>query len=270
MKFERSVLRTLVAAFGFLIVGIVFLVLANSAPADWQRILLLNVGSFVIASVVMALVFEHWQMRAVIEDLFDQARIVEQVKSAQITGFSTSFHQLPWQELFAGSTYIDIMFAYGGTWRNAHREELSALAAVKDARIRVVLPDPEAPITINEMAERFGTTPDELRVKIKEADMFFRELARTSGCNVVIYYLKRSMTFTFYRFNTHAVYTTYRHKPGKDKVVSFVCRRGGEFYDWLRSEWYGMTEDGCKIGIARQVYPESVVTLPPEIGPTHS
>lgn len=255
IRAERTKLRTWVAALSAVILAILLMVLGGAVRLSWLSILLYNIGSFLLASVVIALIFEFWQLKIFLEELFEEAKITDQVRRARILGFSTTFHDgVAWEELFERSSQLDILFVYGSTWRNTHQHRLEKLLARPRSRLGVVLPDRENTVVLAEMAERFGRTPEDLRARIQEAEEFFRGLAERLPGEVTIYALGRSPTFTFYRFNTKAVFTTYRHSPGKGGIITMVVDREGEFYEWIRAEWHGITREGVRNGMTRVLF----------------
>lgn len=256
MKLSRSLQSTLVASLIGLVVGALFLLFGAHVEKDWLSILLLNVGAFVIASVAMAVIFEFWQLRSLLDDLFTAARVSEQLQRAQLSGFSVAFHDnVPWEELFNESNRLNLMVAYAATWRNTHQARLRSFLEHQDARLDVVLPDPNVQLTLDELAQRFGIAPDEVRTRIEEAFEFFKELDQAATGTVRVYYCTRTPHFTFYRFNNRVVFATYRHRPGRGPILTFVANRGGEFYDWIRDEWYGITREGSTTGMTRLAYP---------------
>src|SRR6185436_2828221 len=104
-----------------------------------------------------ALIFEFWQLRNLLNDLFQLSRISEQLQRAKVSGFSVSFHDnIPWEDLFRESHHLDMMVAYASTWRNAHRSKIEEFLRREDAELTVVLPDPQVPSTMTELGMRFG------------------------------------------------------------------------------------------------------------------
>ncbi len=249
---DTSTLKTVAVALVMALIGILLIVVGSHDDTGWRASLTYNTGSFIIASVVLALIWQFWQSKSFFEDMLRKSNITENLCRARITHFFTSFYDaVPWDELFAGSRSLDIFFAYGATWRNTHKQSLERFLDSDHAKLNVVLPDPENEVVMAEMSQRFGYQTPDLQQKVKEAKCFFEKLAENGERKVKIYYIKRSLTFTFYRFSSGAVFTTYRHKQGRGPIVTLVCEREGELYGWIRDEWYGIIEGQ----FTRQVYP---------------
>jgi len=246
-------LRTLVVALITLLVGVFLLWLGDRAPAGsgW-RILALNTGSFVVASLVMALIFQFWQLRGLLNDLRSEAGITEEYVRSGIRSFTTAFHaKVPWPELFASSSRVRIAVAYAQTWRRAQQDVLEEFLSREGTELEVVLPDPEVEVVLNEMALRYAIAPAELRMRIEKAAEEFTALEVGRKGTVSVYFLSRSLLYTCYLFDNEAVFTTYRHRPDRGPIVTLRLDKKGDFYVWLSEEWAVMAKHGVERGTTR-------------------
>lgn len=257
MKLKNTTAKTILASIIGLLFGALLIMFGQSAKNDWLQILLTHTGSFVIASVAMALIFQFWQMRGLLEDLYRAMRWSEQMTASGVSGFSTSFHDnVQWDKLFdrKRGNKLNIMFAYASTWRNANQQRLENFLSDGQASVEVVLPDPEVEVVIEELAYRFAMTVEDLKTRIKDALDFFKTIGDNFPGKVRVYYMPKTLTFSFYRFNSHAVIASYRHQPNRGTIMTITARRGGDLYGWIRSEWYGIIGNNEVSGIAREVY----------------
>ncbi|MBM3477409.1 MAG: (2,3-dihydroxybenzoyl)adenylate synthase [Armatimonadetes bacterium] len=248
---ERTTLRTVVLALGVLLVGLVLLYLASNdtlwrAQSPWQS-MVRQLGSVLTVTVVIALLWNLWGKRAFVDELFAKARIAEDIQQSGIVGFTESFQRsIDWESLFRSGAHLDICFAYGRTWRNSHRAELQALAKRPEARIRVVLPDPDDTTTVAEMARRFDVSAEQFSSAVREAAEDFTSLGRLNPENrhlVQVWYLPATLQFSFYRFGTSVVFALYTHRKERAPVPAFVIQEGGSFYEFVRAEFRAMVED---------------------------
>jgi hypothetical protein len=254
MRHERSRLRTWIAALLSLIVGGVLLLLSEQLTGRWYTGLLGDFGSLVVVSVGLILVFEHWQREAFVADLLKSARVAEQLERSGISGFFDSFHEgVDWDDIFKRSSKLDIVFAYGSTWRNTHALRLERLLAKDDGRVRVVLPRSASSPIIAELAMRFGLTELELQRRIQEARDYFGGLAQRFPGKVEAFEVSRSLTYSAYCFDTDALLVLYNLREGRHAVPTFVCRRGGALYEFLRIEFKGMLGAGSGDGPASRI-----------------
>src|SRR2546426_4509069 len=153
---ERTNLRTVLAAVGLAVSGLILLWI--SASFQWNnntaaQSVVRDVGSFLSASAVLTFLWEFWGRRAFLDEVLAKVQLSDDVRSAGILKIVPSFHTgIDWQTYFPRARELDILFAYGRTWRATHLEELQHVAQKKGSRIRVVLPDPDDPLTVGELA----------------------------------------------------------------------------------------------------------------------
>lgn len=132
---------------------------------------------------------------------------------------------------------LDIVVAYGQTWRNMHARELALVAARPDSRIRVFLADPDDEFTVAVLADRFGAAPDELRSRIIATRSAYETLRQPNGAQIEVYYRPGDRVFSFYRFDDVAVVGLYSHSRTRGAAVPvFVCARPGELYEFIQDE----------------------------------
>jgi hypothetical protein len=253
-RFRHSWERTLIVAIPLFLVGIFLIILSANVQKPWLATPLVNIGSFLLASVVLAIIFEFLQKRTFLEEVFEEARIVGQVREAKLSGFSTQFHDgVPWAELFQKNTHLQAMFAYASTWRNVHQEHIRRFLEQKSSSLSVILPNPEIPAIVDELGLRFQTNGDEVAARIRDAQAFIEDLARKYPGQINLYFVDRSPTFTFYIFETDVVFSTYRHRPDRGPIITLMGSRGGDLYRFVRDEWRGLTDEETNGGIVRKV-----------------
>lgn len=167
-----------------------------------------------------------------------QQRLTRDVKTAGLLRIGATYlGELEWKQLFAEATELDIVVAYGQTWRNLHARELAQLAARPGCRVRVVLADPHDELTVAVLAERFDITHDELRARITTTRSAYQALRRPDGAQIEVYYRAGDRVFSFYRFDDIAVVGLYSHSHARGAAVPvFVCARPGELFDFIQDE----------------------------------
>lgn len=156
---------------------------------------------------------------------------------------TTYLNEFDWARLFADVTELDIVVAYGQTWRNVHARELAQVAARPGSRIRVVLTDPDDAIAVAALADRFATTPAELCTRIDATRQSYTDLRRPDGATIEVYYSRGDRVFSFYRFDDVAVVGLYSHARHRSAPVPvFVCARPGGLYDFVQEELDAMLD----------------------------
>lgn len=257
---ERVNLRTVIIAIGVALFGLLLLYLSadNSIWTDreiWQTVIR-DLGGLLLVTVALTLSWEIMGKRAFMDEVLAKAQISKEIKYAGIIRISDSFHHdIEWKSYLRSVNKLDIFFAYGQTWRNTYYQELRDVASREDARIRVVLPDPDDELTIIELSRRFNYTTETLIELIKEAKEFFRRLRPVGGkgAQIYVWYLPAAPTFSFYRIDKKAILALYTHRKERAPVPTFVCEMGGTLYDYIRKEFDAMISDN---GLARLIVGE--------------
>ncbi|MGH3874000.1 MAG: hypothetical protein ACRDSR_21285 [Pseudonocardiaceae bacterium] len=150
---------------------------------------------------------------------------------------ATYLAELEWNQLFAEVTELDIVVAYGQTWRNMHARELAQVAARPGCRVRVFLADPDDELTVAVLADRFDISHDELRTRIGATRSDYEALRQPGGAEIEVYYRPGDRVFSFYRFDDIAVVGLYSHSRTRGAAVPvFVCARPGELFDFVLDE----------------------------------
>jgi hypothetical protein len=164
--------------------------------------------------------------------------LVQDVQTAGLLRMGATYlSELEWKQLFAEVGELDIVVAYGQTWRNMHARELTQLAARPDSRIRVFLADPDDEFTVTLLADRFDTAPDDLRARIVATRADYEALRQPGGARIEVHYRPGDRVFSFYRFDDIAVVGLYSHSRARGAAVPvFVCSRPGELYDFIHDE----------------------------------
>ncbi len=156
-----------------------------------------------------------------------------------------------WNEHFENSSELDLFFSYGSAWRSHQRFQLNKFISKKGNKIRVIMPDPDDQLTIEELARRFDYDPHKLKSRIEETKEDFKNLAlkaSENGASVEIWYIPAAPVFSFYRFNNILIFALFTHQ--KDKIVkvpSFVCEKRGRLYNYFKREFEVMINEDRKL-----------------------
>lgn len=184
--------------------------------------------------------FDTGERRPLSQDL------VADVRAAGLTRIGTAYlTDMQWAALFADVRELDIYMAYGQTWTRMHARNLARVAARPDARIRVVLADPDDERTVSVLADRFSLTPEELRRRIQDTRADYAAFRTDGGATIEIYYRPGDRMFSFYRLDDTAVVGFYSH--GRTRAASvpvFVCERPGDLFHFVIEEWAAVIHDG--------------------------
>lgn len=182
-------LKTMVASLAAILAGLGMLyasaVLGDHHPR-WE-VVVREAGALVFVTGLLSGFWELLAKRSLANEIIDKVGISRQILAAGLRKVTPNFHRdIDWPELFKDAHQIDIFFAYGGSWRAAHYEELTAFARRSGARLRIVLPDPDDAGIVAEMAHRFGTTPSETETRIRTSREEFAVLAKNAIAKIEV------------------------------------------------------------------------------------
>jgi hypothetical protein len=247
---ERTNLRTVLVASIVALIGVGMLVLAdnngiwgmNNTNASFPSVIR-DVGGLLVASVAVALLWELFGKRAFFEELWEKIRLAEDIREAGIIQFTKDFSDVDWDPLFENVKEIDIFFIYGRTWRRLYGNRLIE-AATRQAKIRVILPDPQDKTIISEFDRRFtNISRDAIRELILEAKSEF-ELLRKKGAQVSIWYISAIPLYSFYRFDNIIVWSVYHHQRDIHSTVpAFILSKDGSLYHFVKEDFEATIQD---------------------------
>jgi Domain of unknown function (DUF4062) len=161
--------------------------------------------------------------------------IVEVVQQAGLASIGIDFYRgVPWPELFANSTNLDLFLTYGRSWRRGLTKELRDFAARPDSRMRVILPDTVEGNTtaLPEIAKRAGQSISDVVLRINEAEAEFGDLG------AAIWRSDTAQLYASYRFDDLVVVSLYNHQRGNSEgVPTLLCERGGTLFRWFADDF---------------------------------
>jgi hypothetical protein len=244
---ERTFLRTLLQAFIVAVIGILLLYFSNQPPISAHPSLeglLRDLGDLLVASVTLYLLWELHGKRAFMEEVEARLNLASKAKISMVTDHF--YTEIPWREFFANVKNLDIFVVYASTWRKQLQGEFEALARTRGARIRIILPDPEDPATVQALCHRLGYEEAYMRECILEAYADFTRLQQLEGqqpkAKIEIFFLSRPPLYSYYRFDDKALLSLFSHKGSKQVVPAIVCERGGTIYSFLQGEFDSITK----------------------------
>jgi hypothetical protein len=245
---ERVNLRTLLLSLVAFVVGVGVMFSSQSIDAAGYHktaALLREGGAALCISVALAVLWDLAGKRAFADEILAKAGMSRDLADAGIEVVSASFQdeRIRWDQLFKNSCKLDMFISYGHTWRNTHLQQLDKLLSDEDAKLRVVLPDPNDQAIVEALAVRFESDPEKVKQDIEQATAFFKQRKERAKGTVEIYHTRIEPLFSFYRFNHKAVFALYNHRLGRIPVPVFVCDADGFLFDYLTEEFEGIRGD---------------------------
>jgi hypothetical protein len=169
---------------------------------------------------------------------------LQPLRQAGLVNAGTSPYTIDWGTLFSNAKRLDILFAYGRTWRNSRVVELTEFVCIGDNRMRVVLPDPENDNVVSELSRRFSCAPAELKAQIIESARHFLSLKSLPNCRaqIQIWFYPFAPQYALFRFDDSVVVTLYSHRRTRGGVVTLHVK-GGILASYMQDEFKYLIDD---------------------------
>jgi hypothetical protein len=101
------------------------------------------------------------------------------------------------------------------------------------------LVNPENSTAVAEIARRFGRTPGDLSVKIRDAEQFFVELAKQCRGNskVEMYWLDAVPMYSYYRIDEQVAVWVFENQRNRVQNPVLQCRKPGFLWDFFVTDF---------------------------------
>lgn len=152
-----------------------------------------------------------------------------------------------WSDTLERSMSLEILVAYGQTWRNILARQLIAFAAHSGKRMRIYLPNVEDAETLRPLAWRFSTDVDHLRQRINDARRFYEGLSVVGGAQVEVYFRSGEFLFSAYRFDEGSVITLYSHARTRASAPPALVCGTGHVNDFLNEQFDVIHQESRRI-----------------------
>lgn len=183
---ERTIYGIAAFAVVFGGIGLALIVVASFddfwKSMKWLQSLCNNLGGLLLTTFLITVFWELLGKRLFLDEILHKAGISKQIENAGIADVHPSFQQFTgWKSLFNSCSEVDIFFSYGHSWRSNHREELKSFLSINKNSLRVILPNPEDKLTVDDLARQFGLSREQVESKINEAIVDFKSMVAPEG-----------------------------------------------------------------------------------------
>lgn len=239
------------------VLGLLFTLAYIYMPTgSWVLGILREFFGVMISAVTLSLIWDHFQKRDFTEEILSTQKLVLEIEETGLIGVSNKWHgEVDWKDLLKSARDLDIFFIYGRTWLTSNREAIVNFTAQDDAKINIILPDPEHRIVMQHLAHRMGLTSKELKKRIKETTDDFAKIFSTINPRnrCAIWYAPVSPVYSYYRIDGEIIVTFYKNAFTKaDNVPTLSVKRGGGLYSFFKSDVDELIDANSA---ARKVFP---------------
>ncbi len=248
--------QTIILSVLLVIVGILFLIpdkyYSSIEIMDLILSILHELGAILIATGIVALIWELIAKRSFFEEIMEKIELADQIRDSGLVKITTgSYREIDWPDLFRNVKELDMCFAYARTWRHINTLYLQDVALRSDAVLRIIIPDPENAEVMRELSQRFETTPEELVTRVNEAINELNSIFHNCKAKYSLWYLTTTPIFSFYRFDDTIILALYKHGKNREQIPVFQFTRGGDLYKFVESELNTILDE--KNGLAKQI-----------------
>lgn len=190
------------------------------------------------------------------DDILAKVIISSSIHEAGLIDITMQPRNINWDELFEKVSEIDVFFTYARTWRNSNSNLLDQFVRRNGCRLRVVLPNPENDVILQELSNRFAKSPEEFRNLINEATRDYlkmREIGEKYGAKVELWHASVTPMFTVYRFDKTVILALGSYRSTKGDVPHFICQPEGTLYKYATAEFETLIGQEDRL-IATQIF----------------
>lgn len=189
----------------------------------WKRQIILLLGAIETSSIVVT-IWEFAAKKTFAKEILDLANISSNVAKSGVVHIYFEFQDINWKPLLENTKNLKVAVTYANTWRESHRSLLSNFVKEKKTLI-VFIPDFNDINILNELALRFETDSENVKLKIRESyDRFIKDI----GASVFLY--RGCFQSTYYLTDNVGIMSFFNHKKDKSTVPAIQVNNRGELY----------------------------------------
>lgn len=175
------------------------------------------------------------------EMLLEKVVVSQALMNTGLQQVAFNLTQVEWKQLFNKAEEIDLFFVYARTWRTNNISYLTEFVNRKNTQLRVVLPDPDNMVVLQELSNRMNKPVEEFQRSIIEAKNEFLALreagVKSGGAKVDIWLASVTPIYSLYRFDERAVLTLNSYQLYRGNVPHFVAINDGFLYKFVDDEF---------------------------------
>lgn len=211
-----------------------------------------EVFALIAASGLVAFIWEKSIKRTFFDEVMEKVGLATDVDKAGLSRITMEFYRdIDWKMFFRNVKNLDILFSYGGTWRNVNTLELSEIADRQGVSVRVILPNPENDDLMKLLGQRYSIDKSTMIARIKEAESdFHSKFDDHSASQLTILYTDIAPIFDFYKFDNVAVITIFSYRRGRNLVPAIIVKRGGNLYRFVEDELKAFIEGPTPLAVS--------------------
>jgi hypothetical protein len=182
-------------------------------------------------------------------EVLEKTNIAADVSAAGIDRVTMRWMEVPWDDLFKSAKHVSVFIAYGDSWRKLHWPKIDEFAKIKGNSLKLFLPDPFDDGTMRVLAQRYDSTPQQIRDKIIETAREFATLGTSCAADIRIYYRAGDPTYTCYHFDDKVLVTLYANRRRRGNVPTMLFGHGS-FREFFKEDLAAIESQSKAVALA--------------------
>jgi hypothetical protein len=236
---KESLLRTLLATAVAVIIGLLLIAFTGGFEGATFRLILQNIGSFLVATVGLALLWELVTKQSLLQDIRTMFRLSESLYSSGISGFELA-DDSKWMLPVAHSKEVDILFGYHeeGSWPNTRTLEALFQRVPPGGRVRVVIPHPEEDAVRECLKARLTKDPHDIGRNLKNIRADLNKLpARFPAIHWDLRLVKQAPLISYIRCDGSANVLLCKLVRDQEQSPILRLQSSGELFDCFAGQF---------------------------------
>lgn len=234
---RESVLRTFLATAIAVIVGLAMIAFTGGFEVATFRSMVQNVGSFLIATVGLALLWELVTKQSLLQEIRSMFQLSEGLRRSGITALDLS---PGWFDDDTAAKEVDILYACSEEESWPHEKALEKLVQGVQSpggRIRIFLPDPHTDHVVWLLGRRLGDRESEIHNRLEGWKTRLLELSEAHpSIQWEIFVLTQPPGFSYFRADDRARVWLCKHVKDLRTAPLFRFREGGDQFEFFAEE----------------------------------
>jgi hypothetical protein len=139
------------------------------------------------------------------------------------------------EELLASATRLTVYFIHSRRWRENHDSAIRAMLARPGTTLEVFLPDLENHELMYSLEKHFDDGPL-IPALVVDAYRFFSRLSREYGRPSEVWLFGRYPTYSFYRFDDHAIVAPYSNSVARKRLPALEITMSGLYGQFVAAD----------------------------------
>ncbi|MBJ8095570.1 hypothetical protein [Bacillus cereus] len=237
MKTENLKLRFWLGIAGFIILGLILLIISQFISNNFFKNLVDDVASALLIAGTVGFISEVTLKDKMVSLILEKLQLKEQIDKTGVVSFTKDIGDIDFRFYFkAAKKQIDIVHIYGRTWTHTNLTQIKDKLRNSNCKIRVILLHPESDF-ISGLTSTYNCSEEEIRKRITDVENIWREIyqekqrvkRRKTQSTLDLYYTKFLPMHSLYRFDGNVIQIQAKTTPGRSgDLTTIICKENSK------------------------------------------